>query len=429
MSWTEIKSAIDQQGTAFEEFKKVNDQRIEEIRKGNESKATELAAKLDKIEKEITSVSKLKKDLETELEYQKDRIEELETRSKTPGKTAAEKQKDEYKDLFGKWVRSRGQDAAVEVKLQDIAKKDVTIGSAAGGGYAVPEDIARQIELLELKYSPVRRLVKVVQTGTSDYKELVTIHGGTSGWVGETGSRTATGTPNLRERAPTHGELYAYPQVSEWSLDDIFFNVEQWLTEDVARDFAKAEGAAVISGNGSNKPTGMTNTAPVSTADNASPMRAAAAYQFVAPTAASPNASVTGPNFADGLITLVYTLNAAYRSNATFVMNSTTAGFLRKVKDSNTGQYLWQPGLQAGEPDRILGYRHETWEDMPDIDVDSLPIAFGDFKRGYLLTDRTGLRITRDNVSNVGYVRFYVRKRVGGCPLNNDAIKFLKISD
>lgn len=416
-----IKKAIDDQATAFDAFKKTNDERIEAIKKGNESKAAELGETLKKIEADVQKFSELKKSLETEMTLNRERLEELESRARSPGKTAAEKVKDEYKRTFFDWVRARGQSAEHESKMVEIGKKDVTIGTAAAGGYAVPEEISRAIDKLERKYSPVRDLVKVVDVGTSDYKELISIRGATSGWVGETGSRTATNTPQLREVVPTHGELYAYPQVSEWSLDDIFFNVEEWLTNEVADEFAYQEGVAVISGNGTSKPTGMTNTAPVATADDASPKRAAAAYQYVLSGDNSP-AAIDG----DSLIDLVYTLNSRYRANATFVMNSATAGSVRKLKDT-TNQYLWQPGLQAGEPDRLLGYAHRTWEQMPDIAGGALPIAFGDFRRGYTLANRTGLRITRDNVTNVGHVRFYVRRREGGIVTNNDAIKWLKL--
>jgi HK97 family phage major capsid protein len=297
--------------------------------------------------------------------------------------------------------------------------KDVTIGSPAGGGFAVPEEIRREIERLEKKFSPVRNLVRVVPVGTSDYKALVNIRGSTSGWVGETGTRTATATSQLREVTPTHGELYAYPQASEWSLDDIFFDVEGWIAEEVAQEFAIQEGDAVIRGNGTSKPTGMLNTAPTAVADFASPPRAAAVYEFVA-------SDLTPPGIApDAMIDLVYRLNSAYRSQATWVMNSLVTGAVRKLKDTQN-QYLWQPGLQMGQPDRLLGYMVETWEQMDNIALNAHPIAFGDFRRGYILTDRTGLRITRDNVTNVGFVRFYIRRREGGHVLDNNAIKFLK---
>jgi len=422
-TFVEIKAAIDKQAEAFEAFKQTNDERLKAVESGNVAEAKAATEKLTRIEADVAKFTEVKKALDVEMQLNRERLEELEAKASTPGKTAEQKLKDEYKSTFIDWMRNKGQSPLHEQKLQDLAKKDVTIGSSAGGGAAVPEEISREIERLELKFSPVRRLVKVVRAGTSDYKELVNIRGATSGWVGESGSRTATSTPQLREVTPTHGELYAYPQVSEWSLDDIFFNVESWLAEEVAQEFAQEEGLAVISGNGTSKPTGMTNTTPVTTADFASPMRAAAAYQYVA--SLSDDSPPVAEVLPDALITLQYTLNSAYRSNATWVMNSNTAGGIRKQKDTN-GQYLWQPSLQAGTPDMLLGKPIEIWEQMADVATNAFPVAFGDFRRGYVLADRVGLRITRDNVTNVGFVRFYVRRREGGIVLNNDAIKFLR---
>lgn len=420
-SMTALTKSINTIGEAFEEFKKTNDDIVGALKKGNESLAAELNQKLVNLEATLSQATKAKKEIEDEQKIQRERIEELESRKSSPGKTAQEKHSDEYKFTWLDWVRQKGQSPVIETKLHDLMRKDVTIASPAGGGYAMPEEISRQIGLLQLKYSPIRSLVKVVQVGTSDYKELIDIGGSTAGWVGESDSRTATNTGQLREVAPTHGELYAYPQASEWSLDDIFFNVEAWITDSVARAFAVAEGTAVLTGNGSNKPTGMLNTTPVTTSDEATVKRAAAAYQYLLGGDNSP-ASVD----ADSLIDLMYALNSSYRASGTWIMNSITTSQVRKLKDS-TGQYLWQPSLQAGQPDMLLAKPISTWEQMSDPLGGSFPVAFGDFSQGYLLTERTGLRITRDNVTNVGYVRFYVRRREGGIVLNNDAIKWLKL--
>lgn len=418
---TEIKEAIDTIGHGFDEFKKVNDERLAALASGHESKAAELDQKLGRIEKEITAATSLKTAIETEQQFLRERIEELESRARSPGKTAEQNAADEYKAAFVEWIRSKGESTVHAQKVQDIAKKTVTIGTAAGGGFAVPEEISRMIEQMEAKFSPVRRLVKVVQAGSSDYKELVNIRGASSGWIGENGSRTATDTPQLREVTPTHGELYAYPQASEWSLDDIFFNVEQWLAENVASEFALLEGDAVIRGNGTSKPTGMLNSAPTNVADQFPPSRAAAVYQFVA------NVDSGSAILPDSLIDMVYTLNSEYRAGATWTMNSVTAGAIRKMKDQND-QYLWQPSLVAGQPNMLLGYGAETWEQMDDPGNNKYPVFFGNFRRAYVLVDRVGLRITRDNVTNVGFVRFYVRRREGGIVLNNDALKVLKVT-
>lgn len=427
----EINNAIDKIGTAYEAYKKTNDERIAALEKGDKSTAAELGVKLAKIDADIVKFDGLKTSLEREMEFQRERIEMLEARATNPQKTAQDKINDEYKSAFNGWIRSKGQDSSLEQKMNQLAArarqefKDITIGTPSAGGYAVPEEISREIERLELKFSPVRRLVKVVQVGTSDYKELVSLRGASSGWVGETGSRVATDTPTLREVVPTHGELYAYPQVSEWSLDDIFFNVEQWLTEEVAQEFALQEGAAVISGNGTSKPTGMLNTTPVTTADFASPLRAAAAYQYFASDTDADDSPASPGVRGDTLIDTVYGLNSAYRANGVWIMNSLTTAAVRKIKDT-TGQYLWAPGLQPGQPTMLLGYPVETWEQLPDIADGAFPIGFGDWRRAYVLVDRVGLRITRDNVTNIGHVRFYVRRREGGIVLNNDAAKWVR---
>jgi HK97 family phage major capsid protein len=389
----EVKTTIDNLNEAFKSWKEKHE------------------ARMNKFEDEVTG-----------------RLEELEAKASSPGKTGgptSSRFEREWIDVFTRWMRKptdpARKNALADFEHHAIERKDITIGTGAAGGFAVPEEIRRQVELLELKLSPVRRLVGVRQVGTSDYKELIQIHGTTSGWVGETGTRSATATSTLREVTPTQGELYSYPQCSEWSLDDIFFDVPAWLAEAVARDFAKQEGDAVIRGNGTNKPTGMLNTAPVATADHASPLRAAAAYEFIA-SAASPDAILP-----DSLITLVYTVNSEYRANGTFAMNSATLAAIRKLKDT-TNQCLFQPGLAAGQPDRLIGYPIEVWEQMDDIGANKFPVAFGDFRRGYILVDRVGpgLRITEDRVTTPGFVKFYVRRREGGMPLVNDAIKLIK---
>jgi HK97 family phage major capsid protein len=423
-----IKDAIENQAKAFDAFKDTNDKKIEAIKSGNESLAKELDQKLGRIEVDLKKQNEVRINWEAEMKFFTERLEELESRAKTPGKTGEEKARDEYHDAFVTWIRHKAAYAEDERRLSDAEKKlgretkDITVGSNAGGGYALPKVIAQQIEQFELKYSPVRRLVKVVQAGTTDFHQLLNLRGATSGWVGETSNRNASNTPQLRDIVPTFGELYAYPQISEWSTDDLQFDVETWLAENVADEYARQEGIAVLTGNGSNKPTGMLNTTPLSTADNASPVRTAAAYQYI-DSVASPF-SVNG---SDALIKIIYTLNSAYRAGSTWIMNSNTIASVRGLKDSQN-RYLWEPSLQAGQPNTLLGYTQETWEDLDDIGSGKFPVAFGNFQRAYLLADRVGMRITRDNVTNPGYIRFYVRRREGGIVLNNDSLKWIKTS-
>ena len=425
-----LVEAIEKVAGTFEEFKKVNEDALDAAERKHAARAAELSQTLEKISADLDTQVKERQIVEKKLKSQQERIEIMEALNDRPRGTVQEKAKSELNDAFLKCVRTGFSDLDAQhqyktamAKAQEV--KAVTIGTSADGGYAVPEEIGRAIESLILKLSDVVGVVKNVTTGTSDYKELVSVHGTTSAWVAETGTRSATGNAILRERAPTWGELYAYPQVSNWALEDIFFDVTNWLVNDAAQGMANALATAIYSGNGSAKPTGMTNGAPVATADYASPMRAATVYEYVAsPELASPIA-ITG----DAIIDLVYKLAPGYRSNARFLMNTVTQGAVRKMKDTY-GQYLWQPSLQAGQPDRLLGYPVGTWEDLSNPTAQNgYPIMFGDFSRGYLLTSRTGLAIDRNPFGTIGYTSFYIRKRFGGCVLNNDAVKVMKLAN
>lgn len=353
----------------------------------------------------------------------RNRIEEMESKGTMPGRIGLQSSEQrEHLKLFDAWLRSpKHSETNRKLAEFEMHAKALSIGTGASGGYAVPEEIGRDIAQMQLKYSPVRRLVRVSRAGTSDMKRLLDLTGAGGGWRSESGAVAETDTPQLREIVPTGGEVHAYPKTTNWLLEDVMFDVRGWLVESVSKKFAQLEGAAVVSGNGSNKPTGMLNTTPVTTADDASPKRAAAAYQYVLGGDNSP-ASVDS----DSLIDMVYALNSAYRGGAAWAMNSTTAGQVRKLKDT-TNQYVWQQSLQAGQPSILLGYPVEIWEDMPDPAGGAFPIAFGNFMEGYELIDRSDLKITVDEVTTPGQTKFYVRRRVYGHVRNNDAVKFLKL--
>jgi len=363
--------------------------------------------------------------------YYGERLEALEAQADRPrsGPSASPAQS-EYKTEFLNWVR-RPHDKVFETRLteasHDLAKKDVSIGTASGGGYAVPESIARAIENRERQLNPFRQLVRVDQCATNDFKALVSMGDGTSGWVAETGTRSATLTPTLRERAPTFGEQYAYPTCSEWSLDDVFFSVQDWLVNEVAADWAAAEATAIVSGNGSARPTGILNSTPTTATDDNSPMRAAGVIQFVPLQSPGSPVSVN----MDSLIHLAAQVKERYlveRDACAWVMHRSTLASVRRLKASTAGTYLWGD-LAEDRPETLLGFRVVTCDAMPTVTNDAFAVLFGNFKRGYLLVDRVGMRITANPYSTPGMVSFYVRRRVGGCVLNNDAIKALRIAD
>lgn len=298
--------------------------------------------------------------------------------------------------------------------------KSVNGAVPADGGFAVPREIDAMITAQLKAISPIRAIAQVVQVGTAGYRKLVSSSGTASGWVSETAARPETGTAKFNEIAPPMGELYANPAASQSMLDDAAFNLEEWLAGEIATEFAKAEGAAFITGTRTNQPRGFLN-GPTSTAGDAT--RPFGTLQH----------SVTGnANTFDAapelkLIDMVHSLKAAHRQGAVFVMNSKTLATVRKFKAAD-GSFLWQPGIMDGQPARLLGYPVIEAEDMPDVAANACPIAFGNFRNGYLIAERRATTILRDPFTNKPFVNFYATKRVGGQVLDSDAIKLLRVS-
>lgn len=321
---------------------------------------------------------------------------------------------DPHRAAFVDRYLRQGHEAGVELKSFSGA-------SDAAGGYAVPREIDQIIDATLKSISPIRSIANVVRTGTAGYRKLVTSGGIVSGWASETGARAETGTPSFNEIVPPSGELYANPAASQAMLDDARFDVENWLAGEIAREFAAAEGAAFVNGNGTNKPQGFLT---YTTTDEADGVRAFGSLQYVASGAAGAFAAASPQ---DKLIDLVQSLRAPYRQGASFVMNSATLAVIRKMK-TDDGAFIWQPSLAAGQPATLLGYPVVEAEDMPDIAAESLSIAFGNFQAGYVISERSETSILRDPFSNKPFVHFYAVKRIGGAVSNSEAIKLMKFS-
>lgn len=303
----------------------------------------------------------------------------------------------------------------------DVELKSFSGVVAADGGYAVPKEIDAVIDATLKSISPIRSIANVVKVGTAGYRKLVTQNGVASGWAAENGPRPETTTPLFNEVTPAFGELYANPFATQAMLDDAQFDVEAWLAGEIATEFAKAEGTAFVNGNGTNRPRGfLSGPAPVVTADAG---RAFGTLQYVASGAAG--AFAASPQ--DKMLDLVHTLRPPYRQGAAWVMNSATLAAVRKFKTTD-GAFIWQAGLVQGQPDTLLGYPVVEAEDMPDIAANSFSVAFGNFRSGYLIAERTETSILRDPYSNKPYVGFYATKRIGGTISNSEAIKLLKFS-
>jgi HK97 family phage major capsid protein len=319
--------------------------------------------------------------------------------------------------------------ASVEVKSfvqgylragREAELKSLSGAVAADGGYAVPREIDALITARLKAISPIRAIAQVVQTGSAGYRKLVTTGGTASGWVSETAARPETGTPSFTEIAPPSGELYANPAASQAMLDDAAFDVQSWLADEIAMEFARAEGAAFVNGSGINQPLGFLKTATSAAADAT---RSFGVLQHVV----SGNAAGFDGAPELKLIDLVHALKAGHRQGAAWVMNARTLAAVRKLKAAD-GSFLWQPGVLEGQPNRLLGYPVVEAEDMPDVAAGQCPIAFGNFRAGYLIAERTATSILRDPFTNKPFVHFYATKRIGGQVLDSDAIKLLRVA-
>jgi HK97 family phage major capsid protein len=402
----QVKDALDKLGKSFAEYQAKNDQRLVEIEKTGkadpltEETLTKLNAQIDAQQKTIDAMA---------LDLKRPQIS-------GEGK-AVTMSADEVKHraAFDAFARK-----GVEDGLSDLQVKALNMGVSADGGFAVPKVIDAQVLALIKTVSPIRSISNVVTTSTTDYRKLVNIHGAAATWQGETGTTADSATPQLAEVAPPSGWLEARPRATQQSLDDAFFDFEGWLADEVALSFAVAEGAAFISGNGTNKPRGfLAGAAPVATADGA---RAFGTLQYT-----PGGVAAAMPTIGDPYIDLIYSLKAAHRAQASFVTHSLALAAMRKLKDT-TGAYLWQPSLIAGQPSTFLGYPIVEAEDMPVIVANAFPLAFGNFKAGYLVTDRFGTRVLRDPFTAKPYVEFYTTKRVGGAVVDSEAIKLLKMA-
>lgn len=399
-----LKDLLQKQGEAFEEFKKTNDARMQAKADGKSVEAYE--AKLSKINEELSKIGDLKSEFDA-----------LIKKLNRPGAAGeADPAKAEHKAAFGKFLRK-----GVDDGLGELQQKAYNITTDADGGYAVPEELDRDILELMRNISPMREVCNVITVGSSDYKKLANKGGTTGGWVDEDDPRTATNSSQMAILTPFMGEVYAYPQATQQMLDDVFFNAEQLIEGECAATFAEMEGAAFTTGDGTKKPKGFLAYTTALTADGA---RAFGTLQHIVSGAA---ADWAASNPQDKLLDVVYALKKGYRTNARWMTSKAMLADVRKLKDVD-GNYIWRPGLEAGQPDTLLGYGIAENEDMPAKAANALSIAFGDFKRGYTIVDRIGTRILRDPYTNKPFVGFYVTKRVGGFLADSNAIKLFKFS-
>jgi HK97 family phage major capsid protein len=387
----------------FESFKEANDERLAQI---------ERRASADALTEE--KAARINDALDAKLR----KLEELTLKSARPAldgvRLADAASGREHKAAFDSYIR-RGETGG----LRQLELKAMSIGSNPDGGYLVPPEIEQTIGKRLAAISPIRSIADVREVSAAVYKKPFMTAGPAVGWVGETAARPQTASPTLDELSFPAMELYAMPAASATLLEDAVVDIDQWLAAEVEQAFAEQEGAAFVSGDGVNKPKGFLAYTAVADASwswgNLGYLATGAAGAFAA------------SNASDVLVDLIYSVRAGYRQNGAFVMNRKTQSVIRKFKDAN-GNYLWQPPAVVGDRASLMTFQVVEAEDMPDIAANAFAIAFGDFRRGYLVVDRQGVRILRDPYSAKPYVLFYTTKRVGGGVQDFSAIKLLKFA-
>ena len=327
----------------------------------------------------------------------------------------------EYTALFASYFRNgNGEDevrAANAIGDRGKVQAAMSVGTPSEGGYLAPVEWDRRIRQAQVATSAMRRLATIQTTSVGAFSTVWSDNVWGSGWVGETAARPATATPTLSTLAFDSGEIYANATVSQRLLDDAQFDLEKWLADQVDTEFSKQEDIAFLSGNGTNKPRGFLGYVTGGSSAGVHP-----GGNLTTTTVAGATAIT-----ADELVDFSYSLPAPYRANASWLMNSLTGAKLAKLKNSD-GDYIWREGLVAGQPATLLGRPVEFDENMPASTAGLLPIAFGDFRAGYLINDRLGTRILRDPYTNKPFVQFYVTRRVGGGVQDPNAIRLIKMA-
>ena len=360
-------------------------------------------------------------ELKTRLQQQEERLNMLDRKharisAARPALSTEHEADVPHRKAFAAYLRS-GEDEGLRSLV--LEGKGLSTMTNAEGGYLVDPQTTETIRGVLHASASIRAIANVVNVEATSFDVLVDHSEMGSGWSTEMGPVNETATPQIdRISIPLH-ELSAMPKASQRLLDDSAFDIEGWLANRIADRFARAEAAAFINGDGIDKPRGFLAHSTLPDAE-----WSWGSLGYVVTGADGDFASV---NASDAIVDLVYALDAPYRAGAVFVMNSKTAGAVRKMKDAD-GRFLWSDGLAAAEPARLMGYPVLVAEDMPDIAQDACAIAFGDFRAGYTVAERPDLRVLRDPFSAKPNVLFYATKRVGGDVSDFKAIKLLKFA-
>lgn len=406
----EVKAVIDRLGGVWAQHNDTMTQHDAEIRKLGRA-TTETEAKLTHLGDEMDDLHRVKAELEQVTTAMRRPARPYEAATPPTPFTG------EHKAAFNRFLR-KGDDHG----LADLERKALTVYSDPDGGYLVPADMNGKIVSRVFDTSPIRQIAAMVAISTDALEGLRDTDEAAAGWVAESAGRPETATPQLGAwRIPVQ-EMYANPRATQKLLDDAALDVETWIAGKIADKFSRLENTAFVVGTGVGQPRGFTTYPTAQTSDASRPW---GTFEHIK---TGVNGDFAGSNPADVLFDLIQAFKQPYLAGAMWVTRRAVIAKIRKFKESTTNAYLWQPGLQQGQPATLLGYPVVLAEDMPALATDALSLAFGNFREGYQIVDRQGIRLLRDPYSAKPQVQFYATRRVGGDAVQFEAIKFVKFS-
>jgi HK97 family phage major capsid protein len=399
----DIQTNINDLARTFEEFKSTQDERLNILEKKGASDPI--------VEDKLARI-------ETSLDQSEKRLKQMEARNIRPQVETHSESFCPHHHAFMDYIR-KGLDAP----LHHFEQKALSTTSDRDGGYLVPPALSERLHSTLQATSSLRGLASTREISTSVLEMLIDKDEADAGWVTEVQERIETRTPELMKiRIPVH-EMYAKPRATQKLLDDAMVNVEEWLAEKVAQKMGSMENRAFVSGDGQNKPKGIL----------AYETRLKAAWEWgkLEEVRTGVKGDLVGDIGAISLQDIFFSLKPQYLSGASWLMSQSAQALLRRLKDVDSGRYLWEPPLAGVSNPTLLGYPIVVSDAMPSLvtGAASKSVLFGNFKEGYQIVDRSGLHVLRDPYSAKPYVEFYATRRVGGDVLNFEALKVLNFSD
>lgn len=394
----ELKKAIDELQKSWSDYKQTNDARLAALEKGQGT--AELEAKLVRIEADVAKNQKT-------IDEAAAKVNRMNLG--TPGALGGGRES-EARAEFNKWAHS----AEGRSEFRAAATRDEN----SGGGYFVMPELEAGMDRVAGTVSVMRQISDVKTTNSAESKIHVGLGNSGGGWVGERDVRSETDSPDSDEITIPVREVYADPKASQDDIDDASMDMAAWLEDEAGIKLGELEGAAFINGATPKRPRGFLSYDMVANANHA--------WGKIGYIASGKAGAFADADPGDAILSLIYALKPAFRTGAVFLGEDTTISAIRKFK--NSYGYLWQPSLVAGEPATLAGYPIYSDGNMPVIAANSYSLAFGNFKRGYAIRDRAGIKVLRDPYSTKGFVEFYTTKRVGGGVRHFEAIKVMKFA-